>query len=157
MGLKEVKNYLSKFNLDHEILEFPVSSATVLEAANALNTDGKHIAKTLAFRHDDGPLLVVVAGDAKVDNAKFRSQFQLKARMLSPDELIDLVGHAMGGVCPFGVNEGCQVYLDHSMKRFEHVYPACGSSNSAIKLNLEQLEKTSKSLGWIDVCKDWDL
>lgn len=157
MALNEAKAYLKQFGLDVNVQEFDVSSATVEDAAKALNTDGKHIAKTLAFRHDEGPLLILAAGDAKVDNAKFRQQFQMKARMMSPEELIDQVGHAMGGVCPFGVKEGCQVYLDVSMKRFEHVYPAVGSANSAIKIDLNTLEKASQAKAWIDVCKDWEL
>ncbi len=156
MALIEAKKYLKQFGLDEEVLEFDVSSATVDDAAKALNTDGKHIAKTLAFRHEDGPILILAAGDAKVDNAKFKQQFQMKARMMSPEELIADVGHAMGGVCPFGVKEGCQVYLDVSMKRFEHVFPAVGSSNSAIKMDLNTLEKTSQSKAWIDVCKSWE-
>ncbi len=157
MALKNAKEYLKEFGLDTQVMEFDVSSATVEMAALALNTDGKHIAKTLAFRHDDGPLLILAAGDAKVDNAKFKQQFQIKARMLTAEELINEVGHAMGGVCPFGVKEGCQVYLDVSMKRFEHVFPAVGSSNSAIKMDLNTLEKTSNSKAWIDVCKAWEL
>ncbi len=156
MAIENAKAYLKQFGLDQDVLEFDVSSATVDDAAKALNTDGKHIAKTLAFRHEEGPLLILAAGDAKVDNAKFKQQFQLKARMLSPEELIEQVGHAMGGVCPFGINDGCQVYLDVSMKRFEHVYPAVGSANSAIKMDLNTLEKTSQSLAWIDVCKAWE-
>lgn len=156
MAIENAKAYLKQYGLDTEVLEFDVSSATVEDAAKALNTDGKHIAKTLAFRHDDGPLLILAAGDAKVDNAKFREAFQMKARMMSPEELVDQVGHAMGGVCPFGVNDGCQVYLDISMKRFEHVYPAVGSANSAIKMDLNTLEKTSQSIAWIDVCKAWE-
>lgn len=156
MAIENAKAYLKQYGLDTEVLEFDVSSATVEDAAKALNTDGKHIAKTLAFRHDDGPLLILAAGDAKVDNAKFREAFQMKARMMSPEELVDQVGHAMGGVCPFGVKKGCQVYLDISMKRFEHVYPAVGSGNSAIKMDLNTLEKTSQSIAWIDVCKAWE-
>lgn len=156
MAIENAKAYLKQYGLDTEVLEFDVSSATVEDATKALNTDGKHIAKTLAFRHDDGPLLILAAGDAKVDNAKFREAFQMKARMMSPEELVDQVGHAMGGVCPFGVKKGCQVYLDISMKRFEHVYPAVGSGNSAIKMDLNTLEKTSQSIAWIDVCKAWE-
>ena len=155
MGLSEAKKYLEKFNLDSQVLEFDQSSATVLEAALALNTDPKHIAKTLAFKVDEAVALICAAGDAKVDNAKYKAYFGLKAKMLSPEELIELVGHPMGGVCPFGVKETCTVYLDESLKRFEHVFPACGSGNSAIKMNLDQLERISKSKAWIDVCKDW--
>ncbi len=155
MGLYEAKNYLEKYGLDSQILEFDQSSATVLEAALALNTDPKHIAKTLAFNVEEGVALICAAGDAKIDNAKYKTYFGLKAKMLSPEELIDRVGHPMGGVCPFGIKETCKVYLDTSLKRFEHVFPACGSANSAIKMSLDQLERVSQTIAWIDVCKDW--
>ena len=156
MAIEHAKQHLKHWNLDSQVLEFDSSSATVLEAAQALNTEPKRIAKTLAFRYNDQTLLVVAAGDARVDNAKFKNTFNLKARMLSPEETLESVGHAVGGVCPFGVKEGCVVTLDVSMKRFESVYPACGSSNSAIHMDLETLEKTSQSTQWVDVCKDWD-
>lgn len=156
MAIEYAKQHLKHWNLDSQVLEFESSSATVLEAAQALNTEPKRIAKTLAFRYNDQTLLVVAAGDARVDNAKFKNTFNLKARMLSPDETLENVGHAVGGVCPFGVKEGCVVTLDVSMKRFESVFPACGSSNSAIHMDLETLEKTSQSTQWVDVCKDWD-
>lgn len=156
MAIEHAKQHLKHWNLDSQVLEFESSSATVLEAAQALNTEPKRIAKTLAFRYNDQTLLVVAAGDARVDNAKFKNTFNLKARMLSPEETLESVGHAVGGVCPFGVKEGCVVTLDVSMKRFESVYPACGSSNSAIHMDLETLEKTSQSTQWVDVCKDWD-
>ena len=124
-------------------------------AAEALKTEGKRIAKTLAFRYFDQTLLIVTAGDAKIDNSKFKSKFNLKARMLDYQETEEKVGHAIGGVCPFAVNENCVVVLDESLKRFETVYPACGSASSAIELNLNELEKLSKSTQWVDVCKEW--
>lgn len=156
MGLYEAKKHLEAYGLDKDVLEFDQSSATVLEAALALNTDPKHIAKTLAFKLNDGVALICVAGDAKVDNAKYKTFFNLKAKMLSPDELIEQVGHPMGGVCPFGVKDLGIFYLDISMKRFTHVFPACGSLNSAIRLDLDTLERVALSKAWIDVCKAWE-
>lgn len=153
--IEKVKAYLKEFDLDTRIQEFSESSATVLDAAIALNTEPKRIAKTLAFRLDAEALLVVCAGDARVDNAKFRTAFNMKARMLSPEETLELVGHAIGGVCPFGIPNTCHVYLDTSLQRFNTVFPACGSSNSAIEMNLKELELCSQSKGWVDVCKDW--
>jgi prolyl-tRNA editing enzyme YbaK/EbsC (Cys-tRNA(Pro) deacylase) len=153
--IEKVKAYFKEFDIDQRILEFSESSATVLDAANALNTEPKRIAKTLAFRSDEQALLVVCAGDARVDNGKFKTAFNMKARMLNPEEILDLVGHAIGGVCPFAVPDTCLVYLDASLQRFETVFPACGSSNSAIEMNLDELTLVSKSLGWVDVCKDW--
>lgn len=156
MAIEHAKAHLKQFNLDTQVLEFETSSATVLEAAHALKTEPKRIAKTLAFRYNDQTLLVVTAGDARVDNAKFKNTFNLKARMLSPEETLESVGHAVGGVCPFGVKEGCVITLDVSMKRFESVYPACGSSNSAIHMDLATLEKAAQTNQWVDVCKDWE-
>lgn len=153
MALEAAIEHLKEYNLDSRIQVFEVSSATVELAALALGVEPKRIAKTLAFRHEEGALLIVTAGDAKIDNAKFKSQFGMKARMLNPEETLDRVGHGVGGVCPFGVKADCKVYLDQSMRRFETVFPAVGSSNSAIELDLEELEEVSKSLGWIDVCK----
>ena len=138
------------------IREFPVSSATVELAAAALGCEGCRIAKTLSFSVDGAAVLIVAAGDARVDNGKFKAFFHTKARMLSPQEAADLVGHAVGGVCPFGVNEGVTTYLDVSLRRFETVFPACGSSNSAIELTLPELEKYSQAKAWIDVCKGWE-
>jgi len=155
MAIERVRHHLKQWNMDHLIQEFSVSSATVLEAAEALGTQPKRIAKTLAFRHEEGTLLVVTAGDAKVDNQKFRAAFNMKARMLSPEETLEQVGHAVGGVCPFGVNDGCQIALDVSLKRFETIFPACGSSNSAIELSCDDLMKTAQTTLWVDVCKDW--
>lgn len=137
------------------IQEFPVSSATVELAAQALNCAPERIAKTLSFKIDDSAILIVAAGDAKIDNSKFKGQFHTKAKMLSADEVTELVGHAVGGVCPFAVKEGVAVYLDESLKRFQTVFPACGSSNSAIELTIPELERYSGSSQWIDVCKGW--
>jgi len=153
MALEAAFEHLREFNLESRIQVFEVSSATVELAALAIGIEPKRIAKTLAFRDEEGALLIVTAGDAKIDNAKFKSQFGMKARMLNPEETLERVGHGVGGVCPFGVKADCKVYLDQSMRRFETVFPAVGSSNSAIELDLEELEEVSKSLGWIDVCK----
>ena len=124
-------------------------------AAQALHCEPERIAKTLTFKVDDTCVLIVTAGDAKVDNAKFKGLFKTKAKMLAPDEVMEFVGHAIGGVCPFGVNDNVRAYLDISLKRFSTVFPACGSSNSAIELTPDELEKYSNSLEWIDVCKGW--
>ena len=155
MAIDKVKEYFREFGIEDKILEFDVSSATVELAAAALGCDGCRIAKSLTFKVADQPIMIVVAGDAKIDNPKYKAQFSTKAKMLSPDEAIDMVGHAIGGVCPFAVKEGVTVYLDESLKRFETVFPACGSSNSAIELTIEELEKYSGYTAWIDVCKGW--
>jgi prolyl-tRNA editing enzyme YbaK/EbsC (Cys-tRNA(Pro) deacylase) len=139
--------------MEDKILEFEVSSATVELAAQALNCEPCRIAKTLSFMVQNAPILIVAAGDAKIDNAKYKAQFSTKAKMLSPEEAEMLVGHAVGGVCPFGINEGVTVYLDESLKRFDTVFPACGSSNSAIELSIAELEKYSHFIQWIDVTK----
>lgn len=154
MSIESVKNYLKKWNLDNKILEFDGSSATVELAAKALNCDPSRIAKTLSFKLDEKCILIVVAGDKKIDNPKFKQKFKAKAKMLSKDEVQTLIGHSVGGVCPFAINEGIEVYLDISLKRFETVFPACGSSNSAIELTIDELQKYSNSKEWIDVCKD---
>jgi len=156
MAIEKVKDYFRQFDLEHYIQEFNVSSATVNEAAQALNIEGKRIAKTLAFRYFDQTLLIVTAGDAKIDNSKFKAQFNLKARMLDYDETESSVGHAVGGVCPFAVNDNCVVVLDISLQRFETVFPACGSGNSAIELTIDKLVKLSNSTQWVDVCKEWN-
>ena len=153
MSVEKVKEYFKKFNMESRVQEFEASSATVELAAKALNCEPKRIAKTLSFKVDDKPILIVVAGDAKIDNAKYKAQFNKKATMLKFDEVEELIGHAVGGVCPFAINEGIDVYLDESLKRFDTVYPACGSSNSAIELTIEELEKYSNYISWIDVCK----
>ncbi len=155
MAIERVRAYLKAFGAEDRILEFPVSSATVALAAEALGCEPARIAKTLSFTSGESCILVVAAGDAKVDNAKFKARFSMKAKMLSPEDAERLVGHAVGGVCPFAVNEGIPVYLDESLRRFQTVYPACGSSNSAIELTLEELERFSGAQTWVDVCKGW--
>ncbi len=155
MSIERVREYFSQYGLEQRILEFDTSSATVELAAQAVGCIPARIAKTLSFRVGDQAVLIVAAGDAKVDNAKFKAQFHTKATMLKPEEVTEKVGHAVGGVCPFGVKAGTKVYLDESLRRFETVFPAAGSSNSAIELNLSELEQYSGSLGWIDVCKGW--
>jgi Uncharacterized conserved protein len=156
MSIERVRQYFEPYGMADRIREFPVSSATVELAAAALGCEGCRIAKTLSFSVDGAAVLIVAAGDARVDNGKFKAFFHTKARMLSPQEAADLVGHAVGGVCPFGVNEGVTTYLDVSLRRFETVFPACGSSNSAIELTLPELEKYSQAKAWIDVCKGWE-
>ena len=156
MAIEKVREYFKTFGIDDRIQEFDVSSATVELAAEALGCEGCRIAKSLSFKVDDKPILVVAAGDAKVDNHKYKEQFSAKAKMLSLDECEQLIGHAVGGVCPFAINDGVEVYLDESLKRFETVFPACGSSNSAIELTLCELEKYSKYKAWVDVCKGWE-
>jgi prolyl-tRNA editing enzyme YbaK/EbsC (Cys-tRNA(Pro) deacylase) len=141
--------------MEHRVREFEVSSATVELAAAALGCDGCRIAKSLSFMVDGKAVLIVAAGDAKVDNGRYKAQFGTKAKMLTPDEAVELLGHAVGGVCPFALNEGVTVYLDESLKRFPTVFPACGSSNSAIELSIDELEKYSGFISWIDVCKNW--
>ena len=153
MSIEKVREYFTKFGIENRIRQFDVSSATVELAAAALGCEGCRIAKTLSFSVNGSPILIVAAGDVKIDNPKYKAQFGAKAKMLSHDEAETLIGHAVGGVCPFAVNEGVSVYLDVSLKRFDTVFPACGSSNSAIELTVTELEKYSGSLGWIDVCK----
>jgi prolyl-tRNA editing enzyme YbaK/EbsC (Cys-tRNA(Pro) deacylase) len=155
MSIEKVKAYFDTQGMLSRVMEFEVSSATVELAAAALSCEPCRIAKTLSFLVDGAPILIVAAGDAKVDNPRYKAQFGAKAKMLTPDETIALIGHAVGGVCPFAVKEGVKVYLDESLKRFETVFPACGSSNSAIELTLPELEKHSGALAWVDVCKAW--
>ena len=155
MSIEKAREYFKQFGLDDKILEFETSSATVELAAQALGCEPERIAKTLSFLVGDKAVLIVAAGDTRIDNPKFKAQFLSNAKMISPGEVETLVGHAIGGVCPFGINENVDVYLDVSLKRFETVFPACGSSNSAIELTIDQLEQYSNSLGWIDVCKGW--
>ncbi len=154
MSLEKAKEYLQKYGLEKRIMEFDVSSATVEEASKAINCKQEEIAKTLSFIVDDTPILIVVSGDSKIDNSKFKTEFHTKAKMIPFDSVEELIGHAVGGVCPFGINKNVEVYLDNSLKRFNIIYPACGSSNSAVRLTLEELEKTSNYKKWIDVCKD---
>ena len=153
MSLEKAKKYLRKYGMEERIQEFEVSSATVELAAAALHCEPQRIAKTLSFMADGHAVLVVAAGDAKIDNHKYKGQFGVKARMLSPDEVEVLVGHAVGGVCPFAVKPGVEVCLDRSLRRFETVLPAAGSSNSCIELTLEELEKYAETSRWVDVCK----
>lgn len=157
MAIEKVKEYFNQFGIADRVQEFTVSSATVELAAQALNCEPCRIAKTLSFMVDGNAVLIVTAGDAKIDNPKYKAQFGTKAKMLAPDEAETLIGHAVGGVCPFGINDGVTVYLDNSLKRFETVFPACGSSNSAIELSIEELEKYSGYTAWVDVCKGWIL
>ena len=153
MSIERVREYFRTKEIEDRILEFDVSSATVDLAAQALGCEGKRIAKTLSFHVEDRVVLIVAAGDAKIDNPKYKAEFHTKAKMLAFEEAEMLIGHAVGGVCPFAVNEGVEVYLDESLKRFETVFPACGSSNSAIELTIPELEALSGFIKWIDVCK----
>ena len=153
MSIEKVKAYFGKYGIEDRIQEFEVSSATVELAAEALHCEPQRIAKTLSFLVDGHAVLIVAAGDARIDNQKYKQQFGKKAKMLSRDEVVELVGQAVGGVCPFAVKEGTEVYLDESLKRFETVFPACGSSNSAIELTIPEMEKYSGFLAWVDVCK----
>ena len=155
MSLEKVKDYFARYGLQGRVQEFPVSSATVELAAQALQCEPCRIAKTLSFLVGETPVLVVAAGDAKIDNPKYKAQFGTKAKMLTPEQAQTLVGHAVGGVCPFAVNPGVAVYLDVSLRRFETVFPACGSSNSAIELTIPELEQYSGCKQWVDVCKAW--
>ena len=155
MSIERVRAYLQTKGMADRIQEFDVSSATVELAAKALGVEGQRIAKTLSFKLGDRVLLIVAAGDAKVDNSRYKAAFGGKAKMLTPDEAVSLVGHAVGGVCPFAVNDGVEVYLDESLKRFATVYPAAGSANSAIELTCGELEELSGAKGWVDVCKAW--
>lgn len=155
MSIEKVRDYFRPLGREGDILEFPVSSATVELAAQAVGVIPARIAKTLSFLVDGHAILIVAAGDAKVDNPKYKAQFGTKAKMLTPQEAEELVGHAVGGVCPFAVNQGVTVYLDQSLKRFETVFPACGSGNSAIELSIPELEQYSGYTAWVDVCKGW--
>ena len=156
MAIEKVKEYFSQNGIEDRVQEFEVSSATVELAAQALHCEPCRIAKTLSFLVNGDPILIVAAGDAKIDNPKYKARFAAKAKMLSPEEAKELVGHAVGGVCPFAVHEGVTVYLDESLKRFETVFPACGSSNSAIELTIKELEQYANYAAWIDVCKGWN-
>ena len=156
MAIEKVKEYFRQYGMEDKIQEFDVSSATVELAAEALHCKPCRIAKTLSFKVNENPVLIVAAGDAKIDNAKYKAQFKAKAKMLTPDEVESLTGHAVGGVCPFAVNDSVSVYLDGSLKRFQTVFPACGSGNSAIELTIEELEKYAPYTAWVDVCKDWE-
>lgn len=156
MSIAAVRSYFAQFGMENQVLEFDVSSATVELAAQAVGVIPARIAKSLSFKVDGKAILIITAGDAKVDNVKFKSFFHTKAKMLTPDEVTEMIGHAIGGVCPFGIKEGVKVYLDESMKRFDSVFPAAGSSNSAIELTCDQLEQVAQNCqGWGDFCKGW--
>ena len=153
MSIEKVRDYMKNFGMEEKILEFPVSSATVELAAKALNTEGKRIAKSLSFLVNEKAVMIVTAGDGRIDNKKYKAEFSCKAKMLTPEQVDEMIGHSIGGVCPFAVNTGVEVYLDESLKRFETVFPACGSSNSAIELTISQLEELSGFIKWVDICK----
>ena len=153
MAIEKFKEYFRQFGITNRIMEFEGSSATVELAAAALNCQPARIAKTLSFMVNDQPILIVAAGDTKIDNPKYKARFGTKAKMLSPEQAVALVGHAVGGVCPFAVNDGVTVFLDESLKRFQTVFPACGSSNSAVELTIPELERYSHFSAWVDVCK----
>jgi len=155
MSIETVKSYFRRYGMEERIKEFETSSATVELAACALGCEPARIAKSLSFKAGDTYLLIITAGDAKIDNARYKARFGTKARMLTPDEAIEHIGHAIGGVCPFAVKETVEIYFDISLKRFSTVFPACGSSNSAIELTIPELEKYSVFKEWVDVCKNW--
>ena len=154
MSLERAKEYLKKFGLENKVIEFNVSLATVKEAAKVLNCKEDEIAKTLAFTLEDKPILIVVAGDVKIDNAKYKREFKVKSKMISSENVKELIGYAVGGVCPFGVEKGIDIYFDKSLKKSKIIYPACGSFNSVIKLTLDELEKIVDFKKWVDVCKE---
>lgn len=157
MAVESVKAFFRQWNREQDVMEFETSSATVNEAAKTIGVIPARIAKTLSFRgQNDKAILIVAAGDVKIDNKKFRQTFGIKARMLNPDEVLEQTGHAVGGVCPFGLKNELDVYLDVSMKRFDTLFPACGSSNSAIELTLDELYQFSSAKEWVDVCKGWE-
>ncbi|MDD2216360.1 MAG: YbaK/EbsC family protein [Eubacteriales bacterium] len=157
MAIEKVREYFKQWDREKDVLEFPVSSATVELAAKAVGVIPARIAKTLSFQNEEGCILIVTAGDARIDNRKFKDTFHMKARMLSPEDVLTYTGHEIGGVCPFAIeNPNVTVYCDISMKRFESIFPACGSDNSAIKLTCDELYDYGKAVGWIDVCKNWE-
>ena len=153
MSIERARAHLKKHGLEERIQEFTVSSATVALAAEVLHCEPARIAKSLSFEKGEGAILVIAAGDARIDNAKFKQRFGMKAKMLSAEKVEPLIGHGVGGVCPFGVNEGVEIYLDESLRRFETVYPAAGTPSSAVHLTLEELERASEAIDWVDVCK----
>lgn len=155
MSIEAVKEYFKNHQMDQRIIELPESSATVELAAKALSCEGCRIAKTLSFLVHDEPILVVAAGDARIDNNKYKHRFGAKAKMIPADQVEERIGHAIGGVCPFAIKEGIPVYLDESLRRFDTVFPACGSSNSAIELSLDELERYAGASAWVDVTKGW--
>ena len=153
MSYEKAFNHLKKYNLEQNVILFPILTSTVLEAANALGCTEGEIAKSLAFLVNDTPILVIAAGDRKIDNQKYKQRFNVKAKMIQFDQVEQIIGHPAGGVCPFGINDNVNVYLDESLKKYNIVYPACGTHNSAVKLQLEELEKASEFISWVDVCK----
>lgn len=153
MAIEKVIKYFEGLGLSDRIIQFDVSSATVGLAAEALHCEGARIAKTLSFLVEGSAVLIVTAGDMKIDNPKYKAFFHTKAKMLSPQQVDELVGHSIGGVCPFAVNEGCRIYLDVSLKRFDTVYPAAGNAQSAVRLSPDELQEYTDNLGWIDVCR----
>ena len=156
MSIDKVREYFKKYGREGDILEFPVSSATVALAAEALNVIPARITKTLALKSGESCIVIAVAGDGKIDNHKFKNEFGFKAKMLSPEETVTLTGHAVGGVCPFALPDGIKTYCDISLKRFDSVFPACGRSNSAIELSCDELYRYSNAEKWVDICKDWE-
>ena len=155
MGTEQVVEYFKKWDMDDRIIEFDDSCATVELAAKAIGCAEERIAKTLSFNIDNKTILIVVAGDARVDNKKYKTAFNAKSKMLLPEKTLEFIGHSIGGVCPFGIKDGVTVYLDESLKRFKTGYSACGSSNSVIELTIEELEDHSNYSTWVNVCKDW--
>ena len=156
MSIEKVRAYFQGFGIAERIMEFPVSSATVELAAQALGVEGARIAKSMSFKIGEEPIIIVMAGDARVDNAKYKAQFHTKAKMLTHEEAHELIGHDVGGVCSFALPENVKTYLDVSLRRFETVFPAAGSDNSAIELTCEDLERyASNFVSWVDVCKGW--
>ena len=153
MSITRAREYFAKFGMENRIIEFATSSATVALAAVAAGCEEARICKTLSFMGKEGPLLILVAGDVKIDNHKYKEQFGVKAKMLTAEQVEELIGHAVGGVCPFGIKDGVTVYLDDSMRRFATMFPACGSSNSAIELTIEELEKYTGYKAWVNVGK----
>ena len=153
MAIERVKEYFKQYDMEERIIELAESSATVELAAHALDCEPARIAKSLSFMVNDSPILVICAGDVKIDNAKYKAKFETKAKLLTAEQTETLIGHAVGGVCPFGINEGVDVYLDESLKRFTTVFPACGSGNSAIELTIPEMEQYSGYAEWVDVCK----
>jgi prolyl-tRNA editing enzyme YbaK/EbsC (Cys-tRNA(Pro) deacylase) len=153
MSIEQVRDYLRQWDRDKDIIEMDASTATVAEAADALGVIPARIAKSISLKQAEGAMIVVISGDMKLDNRKYKDRFGFKAKMLSPEEALRTTGHAVGGVCPFGLPPGIEVYLDNSMKRFETVFPACGSDNSAIELTMDELNLYSQNKGWVDVCK----
>jgi len=154
MAIEKARGYLKKYGLEKNIMEFDVSSATVGEAAKAVGCNEQEIAKTLSFLVEEKPILIVVSGDSKIDNSKYKAEFHTKAKMIPFEDVEEMIGHAVGGVCPFGVKDDVVIYLDNSLRKCETIYPACGSSNSAVKLTVEQLEQATDFEKWVDVCKE---